>query len=93
MGEISRKVREIRFKWYGHVLRRNEEYVGKRVMRMDVEGRRRKGRPKRRWKDSVNVDLREKGLSGEQKHNRAVWRQLVTYIDPALKRCGGRRRM
>ena len=26
--------------------------------------RRRKGRPKRRWMDSVNVDLREKGLLG-----------------------------
>ena len=24
--------------------------------------------------DSVNVDLREKGLSGEYMHNRAVWR-------------------
>ena len=51
-------------------------------MRMDVEGRRRKGRSKQRWMGSVDVDLREKGLSGEQTHNRAVWRQVVTYIDP-----------
>ena len=48
------------------MMRRDEEYVGKRVMRMDVEGRRRKGRPKQRWMDSVNVDLREKGLSGRR---------------------------
>ena len=33
-------------------------------MRMDVERRRRKGRPKRRWMDSINVDFGEKGLSG-----------------------------
>ena len=32
--------------------------VDLRVMRMDEEGRRRKGRLKRRWMDSVNVDLR-----------------------------------
>ena len=32
--------------------------------------------------ESVNVDLREKGLSGEETHNPAVGRQLVTYIDP-----------
>ena len=32
--------------------------VDLRVMRMDVEGRRREGRLKRRWMDSVNVDLR-----------------------------------
>ena len=28
------------------------------VVRMDVEGRRRKGRLKWRWMDSVNVDMR-----------------------------------
>ena len=32
---------------------------------------RRKGRPKQMWMDSVNVDLREKGLSGEETKNRA----------------------
>ena len=53
---------------YGDVMRRDEEYVGKRVARMDVEGRRRRGRQKIRWMDSVNVDLREKGQSGEQMH-------------------------
>ena len=36
--EISKKVEERRLKWYGHVIRRDEEYVGKTAMRMDVEG-------------------------------------------------------
>ena len=27
MGEISKKVQESRLKWYGHVLRREEEYI------------------------------------------------------------------
>ena len=30
--EISKKVQESRLKWYGHVLRREDECVGKRVM-------------------------------------------------------------
>ena len=30
--EISKKVQESRLKWYGHVLRREDKYVGKRVM-------------------------------------------------------------
>ena len=38
MGEISRKVQESRLKWSVHVMKREEEYVGKRVMVMDVLG-------------------------------------------------------
>ena len=38
VGEISRKVQESRLKWYGHVLRREDEYAGKRVMGMEVPG-------------------------------------------------------
>ena len=39
VGEISKKVQESRLKWYGHVLRREYEYVGKRVMSMEVRGK------------------------------------------------------
>ena len=42
VGEISKKVQESRLKWYGHVLRREDEYVGKRVMAMEVPGNRRR---------------------------------------------------
>ena len=41
VGEISKKLQESRLKWYGHVLGREEEYVGKRVM--EVPGKRRRG--------------------------------------------------
>ena len=48
-GEISK---------YGHVLGREEEYVGKRVMVMEVRGGgRRRGRPKRRSLDNIKHDL------------------------------------
>ena len=66
-------------RWYGHVMRRDEEYVGKRVI--EVQGSRR-GRPKKRWTDYVKDDLREKGLSGEEVYDRAAWRQLSSHIDP-----------
>ena len=61
VGEISKKVQESRLKWYpGHVLRRKDEYIGKRVMAMEVPGKRRRGRPKRRWLDSIRNDLSER---------------------------------
>ena len=38
--EISKKVQERRLKWYGHVKRREEHYVGRRAMEMKVQGSR-----------------------------------------------------
>ena len=49
VGEISKNVQESRLKWYRHVLRREDEYMGKRVMVMGVPGKRRRGRPNQRW--------------------------------------------
>ena len=43
VGEISKKVQESRLKLYGNVLRREDECVGKRVMAMEVPGKRRRG--------------------------------------------------
>ena len=39
VGEISKIVQESSLKWYGHVLRREDEYVGKKVMAMEVPGK------------------------------------------------------
>ena len=58
-------------KWYGPAMRRDEECVRERVMRMDVEGRR-KERPKQ-----VNMDVREKGESGE---NDEIYKNATCYI-------------
>ena len=47
VGEITKKVQERRLKWYGHVMTRVEHYVGGRAMVMKVQGRRKRGRPKK----------------------------------------------
>ena len=82
MGEISKKVQESGLKWYGHVLRREAEYVGKSVMEMEVLGKRRRGRPKRRWLDSIRNDLSERELSRDGAQYRDKWRRLIRHIDP-----------
>ena len=66
MGEKAKKVREIRLKWYGHVMRREEHCVGRVPMEMKVQGRRKRGRPMRRWFDRVRDDIKEKGLSADE---------------------------
>ena len=75
-------MQESRLKWYGHVLRREDGYVGERVMVMDVPGKRRRGRPKRRWLDNIKNDLSERELSGEEAQDRVQWRHLIRNIDP-----------
>ena len=82
VGEISKKVQESRLKWHGHVLRREDEYVGKRVMGMEVPGKRRRGISKRRWLDSIKKDWSEGELSEEEAQDRVKWRHLIRYIDP-----------
>ena len=47
-------------------LRREDEYVRKRVMVMEAPGKRRRGRPKRRWFDNLRNDLSERELSRER---------------------------
>ena len=75
-------MQESRLKWYGHVLRREDVYVGKRVMAMEVPDKRRRGSSKRRWLDNIRNDLSERELSGEDTQDRAKWRRLIRHIDP-----------
>ena len=49
---------------------------------MTVLGRRKRGRPKRRWLDKVKDDIKEKGLSADEVYDRATWRRMSSYIDP-----------
>ena len=57
VGEISKKMQERTLNWYGHVVRREEEYVGERVMRMDVsEGEEKERKTKARGQNSLDVE-------------------------------------
>ena len=55
--KLGDKLRNPRLRWYGHVKRREEGYVGKRMMEMAVPSKRKTGRPKRRWMDLVKEDI------------------------------------
>ncbi|KAK3559357.1 hypothetical protein QTP86_012766 [Hemibagrus guttatus] len=47
VGRLGDKVREARLRWFGHVQRREREYIGRRMLDMELPGRRQRGRPKR----------------------------------------------
>ena len=56
---------------------REDKYVGKRVMAIEVSGNRRRGRPEQRWLDSIRNEL-----SREDVQDRAKRRHLIRHIDP-----------
>ena len=62
--------------------KRGTLYVGTTAMVMKVQGRRKRGRPKRRWLNKVKDDINEKGLSADDVYDRATWRRMSSYIDP-----------
>ena len=43
-----------------------------------VQGRRKRGRPKRRWLDKVKDDIKEKGLSEEEVYDHAT--SMAEYV-------------
>ena len=50
---LGMKMREGRLRWYGHVMKKDQEYVGRRAIKMELPGKRKRGRPKRRFLDAV----------------------------------------
>ena len=45
------------------------DYVGRRVLEMELPRRRKRGRPKRKWMESVKEDMDLKGILREDAKN------------------------
>ena len=69
-------MREGRLRWYGHVMRRDQEYVGRKMLEMELPGKRKRERPKRRFLDIVKEDI-EVGAKETDVEDRTVWRKMI----------------
>ena len=82
VGQISKKVMESRWRWYGHVKRRDDNYVGRRVLEIELPGKRKVGRPKRRFMNAGKEGILEVGVTEEEVHDRRNWRRKIRCGDP-----------
>ncbi|KAK3563338.1 hypothetical protein QTP86_021817, partial [Hemibagrus guttatus] len=83
VGCLGDKVREARLRWFGHVQRRESEYIGRRMLDMKLPGRRQRGKgPKRRYMDGINEDMKLVGASVEDAEDRDRWREMIRCGDP-----------
>ena len=69
-------VRRGRLRWMGHILRKDGNSWVRRVMDINVEGRRVRGRPRKTWVNVVEEDMHMRGLQRKDAEDRAKWRAL-----------------
>ena len=75
---IAERCRKARLRWFGHVKRRDQDYVARKTLEMVPPGRRKRGRPKQRWMDCINRDMRAIGMTKDEVHDRTGWRRIVS---------------
>ncbi|KAK3536886.1 hypothetical protein QTP86_027004 [Hemibagrus guttatus] len=77
VGRLGDKIREARLRWFGHVQRMESEYIGRRMLDMELPGRRQRGRPKRRYMDGINEDMKLVGACVEDAEDRDRPKRIV----------------
>ena len=84
-------LRQGRLRWFGHVKRMDNENWEKKMLTHVVEGKY-IGRPKKRWLDNVNDDLKQLNINAELAINRTDWRTAIKGGRRPTPAAGNRRR-
>ncbi|XP_063588630.1 uncharacterized protein LOC134765774 [Penaeus indicus] len=58
--------------------RKEEECVGNWMLSKDPSGKRKRGRPKQRWMDNTNADMRSVGGKEEDMQVRKIWKMFIS---------------
>ena len=67
--KYSKMDKRAKLSWLGHLERMEEDRMSKKIFAQELEGTRRRGRPRKRWKEEVERDLQVLGVRR--------WRELV----------------
>ena len=79
---FGEKVTEARVRWFGHVQRRDSEYICRRMMRLELPDRRSRGRGLL-WTKEDFYGSSERGESArEEGADRVRWRQVICCGNP-----------
>jgi hypothetical protein len=71
--DIIEIIERKRLQWYGHVKRMQEERLPKLIMEGTTGERRKRGRPRKTWKDGVRAVMKKRHLELDQWLNRKEW--------------------
>jgi hypothetical protein len=78
---IVKWIKGQRISWLGHLERMEEDRMPRKIFTQELEGTRRRGRPRKRWKEEVERDLQVLGVRSwrELVTNRKKWRDIVRH--------------
>ena len=76
---IVKLIKGQRISWLGHLERMEEDRIPKKIFTQELERTRRRGRPRKRWKEEVERDLQVLGMRrwGELVADRKKWNDIV----------------
>ena len=75
--QLGMKMREGRLRCYENFMRREQEYVERKMMEMELLRKRKGGRPKRRFLDVVKEDMGEVGAKETDVEDKRMWRMMI----------------
>ena len=70
-------IRVSRLRWFGQVMRKEDNDWVKLCTSREVEGSRRRGRPKKTWKENVERDMKRLDLKENDVLGRSIWRKRI----------------
>jgi hypothetical protein len=76
---IVKWIKGQRISWLGHLERMEEDRMPKKIFTQELEGTRRRGRPRKRWKEEEEGDLQVLGVRRwtELVADRKKWNDIV----------------
>ena len=82
--DLKDRMRRTRLRWFGHVKRREENNILKRVYDLDIGGRRPVGRPKKTWRKVVEEDMRTLNITEEAVEDWQRWKRFISHPTPVM---------
>jgi len=76
---VVKWIKRQRIIWLGHLKRMEEDRMPKKIFTEELEGTRRSGRPRKRWKEEVERDLQVLGVRRRRElvADRKKWKDIV----------------
>jgi len=80
IDDIALVLQQNRLRWYGHVLRKEDDDWVKKYMEYEVEGPRPRGRPKRTRREVVREDCQTSKVNKVDSTDRCKWRKMIKHV-------------